>query len=147
MKKAWIENDQVRDVCAGNPSDLFHPDVAVFYDTDVPDDASSGDGWVNGELIKPELVIAPPPEIPPALPAKVSPVEFMLLFTSPERVAIKALRQTDPIIDDFIDIIEDPRLTFVDLGLGSTVSAIDYLIYVGLVAPERKAEILTGVML
>ena len=98
-------------------------------------------------MIKPELVIAPPPEIPPALPAKVSPVEFMLLFTSPERVAIKALRQTNPIIDDFLDIIEDPRLTFVDLGLGSTVSAIDYLIYVGLVAPERKAEILTGVML
>lgn len=143
MKKAWIENDQVRDVCAGNPSDLFHPDVAVFYDTDVPDDASSGDGWVNGVLIKPELVIAPPPEIPP----KVSPVEFMLLFTSPERVAIKALRQTDQIVDDFLDIIEDPRLTFVDLGLGSTVSAIDYMVYVGVVAAERKAEILTGILL
>ncbi len=71
----------------------------------------------------------------------------MLLFTSPERVAIKALRQTDPIVDDFLDIIEDPRLTFVDLGLGSTVSAIDYMVYVGLVAPGRKAEILTGVML
>ena len=147
MKKAWIENAVIRDVAQGNPGELFHPDIAAFFDTDVPDDAANGDGWVNGELIKPELVIAPPPEIPPALPAKVSPVEFMLLFTSPERVAIKALRQTNPIIDDFLDIIEDPRLTFVDLGLGSTVSAIDYLIYVGLVAPERKAEILTGVML
>jgi len=145
MKKAWIENDQVRDVCAGNPAELFHPDIAVFFDTDVPDDAATGDGWVNGELIKPELVIAP--AVAATVSPKVSPVEFMLLFTSPERVAIKALRQTDPIVDDFLDIIEDPRLTFVDLGLGSTVSAIDYMIYVGLVAAERKAEILTGVML
>lgn len=93
------------------------------------------------------VVLTPPPVVVAPQPILVSPVEFMLLFTSPERVAIKALRQTDPIIDDFLDIIEDPRLTFVDLGLGSTVSAIDYLIYVGLVAPERKAEILTGVML
>lgn len=145
MKKAWTENAVIRDVAQGNPADLFHPDIAVFFDTDVPDDAANGDGWVNGELIKPELVIAP--VVLATVAARVSPVEFMLLFTSPERVAIKALRQTDPIIDDFLDIIEDPRLTFVDLGLGSTVSAIDYLIYVGLVAPERKAEILTGVML
>ena len=147
MKKAWIENAVIRDVAQGNPGELFHPDIAAFFDTDVPDDAANGDGWVNGELIKPELVIAPPPETPPALSPKVSPIEFMLLFTSPERVAIKALRQTDPIVDDFLDIIEDPRLTFVDLGLGSTVSAIDYMIYAGLVAPERKAAILTGVML
>ena len=145
MKKAWIENAIIRDIANGNPADLFHPDIAVFFDTDVPDDAANGDGWVNGELIKPELVVAP--VVLATVAARVSPVEFMLLFTSPERVAIKALRQTDPIIDDFLDIIEDPRLTFVDLGLGSTVSAIDYLIYVGLVAPERKAEILTGVML
>ena len=145
MKKAWIENAVIRDVAQGNPADLFHPDIAAFFDTDVPDDAANGDGWVNGELIKPDLVIAP--VVPAPVAARVSPVEFMLLFTSPERVAIKALRQTDPIIDDFLDIIEDPRLTYVDLGLGSTVSAIDYLIYVGLVAPERKAEILTGVML
>jgi len=147
MKKAWIENAVIRDVAQGNPGELFHPDIAAFFDTDVPDEAANGDGWVNGELIKPELVIAPPPEIPHALSPKVSPVEFMLLFTSPERVAIKALRQTDPIIDDLLDIIEDPRLTFVDLGLGSTVSAIDYMIYVGVVAAERKAEILTGIML
>ena len=145
MKKAWIENAIIRDIANGNPADLFHPDIAVFFDTDVPDEAANGDGWVNGELIKPELVVAP--VVLATVAARVSPVEFMLLFTSPERVAIKALRQTDPIIDDFLDIIEDPRLTFVDLGLGSTVSAIDYLIYVGLVAPERKAEILTGVML
>jgi hypothetical protein len=54
MKKAWIENGKVRDVAYNNPADIFHPDVAVLYDTDVPDNAEHGDGWVNGVLVKPE---------------------------------------------------------------------------------------------
>lgn len=63
MKYAWIENDRVRDVCqGGDPSTCYHPDVAKFYDTEVPDDAANGDGWVNGALVKP----VPPPPPPPA---------------------------------------------------------------------------------
>jgi hypothetical protein len=54
MKYAWIENDKVRDVAPGNPAEWYHPDVAVFYNTQVPDDAANGDGWVNGALVKPE---------------------------------------------------------------------------------------------
>ena len=58
MKHAWIENERIRDIAPGNPVDFYHPDVAVFYDTQVPDDAANGDGWVNGQLVKPEP--APP---------------------------------------------------------------------------------------
>lgn len=61
MKYAWIENDKVRDVAHSDPSKIYHPDVAVFYDTQVPDDAVNGDGWVNGQLIKSE---PPPPDRP-----------------------------------------------------------------------------------
>ena len=61
MKFAWIENDKIRDVAHSNPNDIYHPDVAKFYDTQVPDDAANGDGWVNGQLVKPE----PPPPAPP----------------------------------------------------------------------------------
>lgn len=61
MKYAWIENDRVRDVCHGNPNELYHPGVAKFYTTQVPDDAVNGDGWVNGQLVKPE----PPAPAPP----------------------------------------------------------------------------------
>ena len=61
MKYAWIENDKIRDICqGGNPAECYHPDVAVFYDTQVPDDAVNGDGWVDGQLVKPE----PPPPAP-----------------------------------------------------------------------------------
>ena len=62
MKFAWVENDCIRDVCDGSPAERFHPDVAVFYDTQVPNDAKSGDGWVNGALVKPAPPVAAAPE-------------------------------------------------------------------------------------
>ena len=62
MKFAWIENDRIRDVAWADPSKIYHPDVAKFYNTQVPDDAANGDGWVNGQLIKPDPVPIPIPE-------------------------------------------------------------------------------------
>jgi hypothetical protein len=61
MKYAWIENDRVRDVCHGDPNECYHPDVAKLYDTQVPDDATNGEGWVGGALVKPEPPPAPTP--------------------------------------------------------------------------------------
>ena len=64
MKWAWIEDSKVRDVAHSDPNDIYHPDVAKFYDTQVPDDAANGDGWVNGQVVKPE----PPAPVPPQPP-------------------------------------------------------------------------------
>lgn len=63
MKLAWIENERIRDIAWTHPANIFHPDIAGFYDTEVPDDAVNGDGWVDGQLIKPQPVApaAPPP--------------------------------------------------------------------------------------
>ena len=143
MKKAWIENDLIRDIAPGNPVDFYHPDVASLYSTEVPDEAQTGDGYADGILTPksaPELVSAPEPAAP--VPPKVSPVEFKLLFTAPERVAIKT--SADPIVQDFNDVVNDPRLTYVDLALKSTQDALDYLTAVGILADGRKAQILTG---
>jgi hypothetical protein len=50
MKWAWIENDKIRDICqGGDPNDHYHPEVAVFYNVEVPDFAQSGMIKVNGE--------------------------------------------------------------------------------------------------
>ena len=144
MKYAWIENSRIRDICPGDTVECYHPDIAAFYDTLVPDDAVNGDGWVDGQLVKP---VPPAPVIPEPVapvPPKVSPVEFMLLFTSPERVAIKARRATDPIIDDWLDIVQDPRLTHVDLALQSTQDALAYLVSLDILTEERRDEILSG---
>lgn len=74
----------------------------------------------------------------------VSPVEFKLLFTSAERIVLK--NSTDPIVVDLLDIINDTKLTFVNLELQSTKDALDYLVYVSIITAERKAEILTGIV-
>lgn len=143
MKNAWIENNIIRDIANGNPDELFHPDIAKLYDTEVPDDAANGDGWIDGQLVKPVIPDPVPVEPPAPVPPKVSPVEFKLLFTAQERVAIKA--STDAIVQDFFSIVEDPRLTHVDLALKSTQDALSYLEALSLIAEGRKDEILTGV--
>lgn len=140
---ARIINDVAVDV-SSNPADGFHPSIAAEFEP-VPDDVQVG--WVrseDGEWDAPTPT--PEPEPTPAEHPKVSPVEFKLLFTSQERVAIKAARATDPVIDDFYDIVEDPRLTFVDLGLQSTQDALDYMVSTNLLTEDRKIEILLGKM-
>lgn len=48
MKKAWIENNKVRDIAQGNPAETYHPDIAAHYNTDIPDDIEAGASLVNG---------------------------------------------------------------------------------------------------
>jgi len=61
MKYAWIEDNKIRDICqGGDPEKHYHPDVAALYVTQVPDDAKNGDGWVNGQVIKPVIPEAQP---------------------------------------------------------------------------------------
>jgi hypothetical protein len=80
-------------------------------------------------------------------PTRISPVEFKLCFTPQERIAIKAARATDPVLEDAFDILDDPRLTFVDLTLASTQGLIDYCVAQGHVTAERAVQIKAGVFL
>ena len=75
-------------------------------------------------------------------PVRISPIEFKLLFTAPERVAIKTAAITDDLVEDFLSIIDDARLTNVDLSLKSTIDALTYLESIQLITSDRKAEIL-----
>lgn len=141
MKKARVINNVAVDVST-NPQEQFHPDIAAEFEP-VPDDVQAG--WARNEAGEWEAP-APTPEPTPAPTEspKVSPVEFKLLFTPQERVAIKAARATDPAIDDFYDIVEDPRLTHVNLGLQSTQDALGYLETKGLITDARRVQILAG---
>lgn len=96
-------------------------------------------GWEYSEVDGVPIFTEPAAEAP-----KVSPVQFKLLFTAPERVAIKA--STDPVVQDFFEIVNDPRLTFVDLGLQSTKDAVAYLASKNLLTEARAAEVLSGVV-
>ena len=76
--------------------------------------------------------------------SRVSPIEFKLLFTPMERIAITAATPTDPVLADFFSLIDDPRLQFVNLDLVSTQQAVGYLAQQGLIAPDRIPVILSG---
>lgn len=120
----------------------FHPDIAGLFSI-VTDDVVQGSRVDNkGKWTHPEPIIEAQEEVAPPC---VSPVEFKLLFTPKERVDIKAARAADPVIDDFFDIVDDPRLTHVNLALKSTSDALDYLTAKGILAEGRKVEILTGI--
>ena len=138
---ARIINNVAVDVST-NPQEQFHPDIAAEFEP-VPDDVQAG--WARNEAGEWEAP-APTPEPTPAPTEspKVSPVEFKLLFTPQERVAIKAVRASDPVIDDFFSIVEDPRLTHVNLGLQSTQDALGYLETKGVITDARRVQILAG---
>lgn len=126
---------------SANPSETFHPDIAAQFE-EVPSKVRQG--WIrdeSGTWSAPEP--APAPE-PADKSKRVSPVEFKLLFTSAERIAIKTARDSDAVIDDFFDIVDDPRLTYVDLGLQSTKDALAYLASQNLITEARRDEILAG---
>lgn len=143
MKHARIVNNQAVDVRTESPDGCFTPDIVAEF-AEVPGEVENGWTLGNGVWSAP-VVLEPAPVTPPApVPPKVSPVEFKLLFTSAERVAIKA--STDPVVLDFFSIVEDQRLTHVDLALQSTQDALSYLESKALIAVGRKAAILTGML-
>lgn len=136
-----IDNVAV-DVCA-DPANSFHPDIASDF-VAVPDEVQAG--WIRTDGQWSAPAPAPQPEPVPVYP-KVTPVEFKMLFTSAERIAIKEARATDPVIDDYFDIVEDPRLQVVDLGLHSVQEGIQYLQTIGILTEDRVSQILAGTIL
>lgn len=147
---ARIVNGVAVDVSATPESD-FHPAIAAEFQS-VPDTVRAG--WkrnAQGEWSAPPAVTPPAPA--PDRP-QVGPTTFKILWSSPERLKLKELRPSDPVIDDFFDIIEDPRMEYIDLALASTQDGIDYclqqLVTTGVVAeadmPTRREEILSGTM-
>lgn len=89
------------------------------------------------------------------LPAPaVSPLQFKMSFTSAERLAGKELAQTDSVVADFFSLIEDQRLTEVDLSLQSVREAVAYLfdklVQMGVVEEAdreaRVAQVLSGIL-
>lgn len=150
MKYAWIENNKIRDIVKEDPYTIFHADVAKNYNTEVEDtvedNAELVDGvWVNPTTPEPDpdYVVPEPEKVYP----KVTPLEFKMLFTSQERIAIKEAKATDAILQDGFEILDDPRLTMVDLGLASVQGLIDYMVTLELLTTKRADEIKSGIMI
>lgn len=142
MQYAWIENNVIRDIAHDEPTAIYHPEIAKFYDTQVPDECENGWQLINNIWTKPivQEVIAPVEIITKATVSTLSPIAFKLRFTAPERVAIYA--SADAIVKDFISILDDSRLQAVDLKLVDTIEAVNHLAQLGLITTDRVNEIL-----
>ena len=145
MKKAWVENNRVRDIAAGNPAGLFHPDIATLYDTDVPDTTVNGAELVGGEWVNPAPVVPPPAPAPaPERINEIGSIAFKLLFGIEEIIAI--YNSADPVVVTLRSIIDDPRTDKVDRNLLGVQLMIGYLEQTGLIGAGRAAVILSGVV-
>lgn len=99
------------------------------YTTITPPDNVDNPKFINGAWV--DYAVLP----------MVSPVEFKMLFTSQERIAIKA--SPNAVVQDFFEIINDPRLTYVDRNLQSVKEAVNYLESETLIGIGRAVEILS----
>ena len=145
MKFAWVIGGVIKDVCPGNPASSYTADIAANYSTVVPDLAKPGDAW-DGTTLTPAAPPSPP--TPPADEKPRSRVEFMLLFTPAERVAIRAkvadTGTPDAALNDWWAILHDPQLEKVYLGRQSTKDALAYLVSTSLLTAERRTAILAS---
>ncbi|MDX1729871.1 MAG: hypothetical protein R3184_01910 [Aurantimonas coralicida] len=144
-------NRTVIEVLDGAPADRVHPDLASEFisvpDATVPGSVKNGQAWTHPDPVEPA---APTP----AYRRQISPVEFKMLFTSAERIAIRmarsydgddtAQRQAALVIDDWWGIVDDPRLTAVDLNLPQTQEGLDFLVSAEILTPARRADIGLG---
>lgn len=148
---ARIKNSMAVDVST-DPASQFHPTIAAEFEA-VPAEVQRG--WRRADDGTWSAPPAPEPTEPEPQRPRVGPVEFKLLFTSPERLKLKELRSTDPALDDFFEIVEDPRLQYVDLSLASTAHGVDaclsLLTEAGTITAEeasaRREQILSGTVL
>lgn len=132
---AYIREGKVAHIASGNGEEMAGLTCTVLLGEDSV--VKIGDVYDGSAFHSP---LPPPLEV-----LSLSPIEFKLLFLPSERVAIKQLRATDPMVEDFMSIVEDPRITHIDLSLQSTRYALAYLEEKGLITATRLQQILTGV--
>ena len=144
MKFARIVNNTAVDTRTDSPEGCFHPDIAAQF-VEVPDQVEDGWTLIEGEWTAPVIPDPVIPEPVAVIPPKVGPIEFQMLFTMAEQIAIED--SVDRVVRRFMKLVDDPRLPYVDLSLNSVGDALDYMTAIGLLTAGRKAEILTGKLL
>lgn len=136
-------NNQAVDVTTSDPKTIFHPEIAAQFII-VPNGTQNGAQYDGAEWVNP----APPVVTPPAPPV-VTPPQFKILILE-WLGQLYTAAESDVGISAFIKIIDDPRLTEVDLALNSVQNGLKYsLKKIGLSdqqITDAMTSILTGVL-
>ena len=99
--------------------------------------------WAGLELATHTHDAAPdaaPPAPPTRAPQEWTPADFLLRFTSAERILARKLRDSDPVLDDFFSLLELSDLVHSDNK--NTRRGVGYLVMLGVLTAERMAAIL-----
>lgn len=84
------------------------------------------------------------PTVPPSVVVQVwTPAEFLRRMTAEERISARQLAKVDPIVEDFIDILN--RVQDVRSDDPDTRNGLTYLTLRGVLAPGRVDEILGAI--
>ena len=144
QKYARVENKLVIETLSipsgANIENYFVPQIAQQFIA-CPDEVEQNWTYEAGEWKEPKLPEPPkPPE--PHYETRIGKAEFLMLFTSEERVAIRAERNNDPVISDFFLVLEISE--FIDVKEDTAINGVNYLASKNLLTPQRAAAILKG---
>lgn len=117
-------------------------DETITLDAKPVHSVSACSWLVDGRPVVADATGAEWTPIPPTTPWLNVPA-FMMRFHPDERLAIRA--SENPVIVDFLRLVDDPRVQSVDLAHPSVQGAVMYMALVAappLIAPDRVAEIL-----
>lgn len=71
---------------------------------------------------------------------RLTKLQFLRRFTSEERIAIRELAKTNGIVFDAMELLN--MAEYISVTDPDTITLINYLVYVGILSPERAQEIL-----
>jgi hypothetical protein len=135
MLWALVVDGTVREITDTDPAGRYHPSLHW-----QPCDSAvrEGDLWTGGAFALP-----PPADIP--LPRTVAALAFRRRFTPEERAAItlaasRALESGDATLQIWLDDLNSAAE--IDLDGPDVAAALEMLVANGLLAPERKADLL-----
>ena len=147
QKYARVENKLVIETLSipsdANIENYFVPQIAQQFIA-CPDGVEQNWTYEDGEWKEPKLPEPPKPSEPPEphYETRIGKAEFLMLFTSEERVAIRVERNNDPIVSDFFSVLEISE--FIDVKEDTAINGVNYLASKNLLTPQRAAAILKG---
>ena len=133
----------VQEITTIDPAGRFHPDIEAEFFV-CPDNVTPGSTETAGVWT---IYVPPVPPTPTPPPVKIqmqfTPPEFeSKMFELSELSAIRA--SADPGVIQALRLMDDPRLSEVDLTAASTIKFINYLGSLNLLTAPRVAQILAG---
>ena len=107
--------------------------VVYAYGSDTPDHFGTYPLETYNHVKSVEVVPEPTSNI-------VTKLEYLRRFTTAERVAIRAAASANPVLDDYLKLMELAQE--INLDDTDTVAAVQMLEQAGLIAAGRAAEVL-----